>query len=53
MLIATCIVGLIYTGGYYDAESESFGKFMEAFSNAESGSGLAIGSMLALSLIHI
>ena len=48
VLIATCIVGLIYTGGYYDAESESFGNFMEAFSNAESGAGLAIGSMLAL-----
>ena len=48
VLIATCIVGLIYTGGYYDAESECFGDFMGAFSNASSGSGLAIGSMLAL-----
>ena len=48
VLIATCIVGLIYTGGYYDAESEYVGDFMGAFSNASSGAGLAIGSMLAL-----
>ena len=47
VLIATCIVGLIYTGGYYDAESEYVGDFMGAFSNASSGAGLAIGSMLA------
>ena len=48
VLIATCIVGLIYTGGFFDAESEYVGDFMGAFSNASSGSGLAIGSMLAL-----
>ena len=48
VLIVTCIVGLIYTGGYYDAESEYVGDFMGAFSNASSGAGLAIGSMLAL-----
>ena len=48
VLIVTCIVGLIYTGGYYDAESEYVGDFMGSFSNASSGAGLAIGSMLAL-----
>ena len=53
VLIATCIVGLIYTGGYYDAESEYVGDFMGAFSNASSGAGLAIGSMLALVLTFV
>ncbi len=48
VLIATCIIGLIYTGGFFDAESEYAGDFMGAFSNASSGAGLAIGSMLAL-----
>ena len=48
VLIATCIIGLIYTGGFFDAESECAGDFMGAFSNASSGPGLAIGSMLAL-----
>ena len=32
----TCIVGLIYTGGYYDAESEYVGDFMGAFSSTSS-----------------
>ena len=48
VLIVTCIIGLIYTGGYYDGTSEYFHDFMGAFSNASSGAGLAIGSMLAL-----
>ena len=48
VLIVTCIIGLIYTGGFFDAESEYVGDFMGAFSNASSGAGLAIGSMLAL-----
>ena len=48
VLIITCIIGLIYTGGFFDSESEYVGDFMGAFSNASSGAGLAIGSMLAL-----
>ena len=48
VLIVTCIVGLIYTGGYFDKESGNFHAFMAAFSDASSGSGLAIGSMIAL-----
>ena len=48
VLIITCIVGLIYTGGYYDAESGNYHAFMNAFSDASSGQGLAIGSMIAL-----
>ena len=43
VLIVTCIVGLIYTGGYFDGVT-----FIEAFSNASAGPGLAIGSMIAL-----
>ena len=48
VLIATCIIGLIYTGGYFDAESGNYHAFMAAFSDASSGAGLAIGSMIAL-----
>ena len=48
VLIVTCIVGLIYTGGYFDKESGNYHAFMAAFSDASSGSGLAIGSMIAL-----
>ena len=49
VLIATCIIGLIYTGGFFDPEdADNYKNFMSAFSNASSGAGLAIGSMLAL-----
>ena len=48
VLIATCIIGLIYTGGYFDAEGGNYHAFMSAFSDASSGAGLAIGSMIAL-----
>ena len=48
VLIACCVIGLIYTGGFFDAEGETYHNFMEAFSNASSGQGLAIGSMLSL-----
>ena len=48
VLIATCIIGLIYTGGYFDSESSNYHAFMGAFSDASSGAGLAIGSMIAL-----
>ena len=48
VLIATCIIGLIYTGGYFDKESGNYHAFMGAFSDASSGAGLAIGSMIAL-----
>ena len=48
VLIVTCIIGLIYTGGYFDAEGGNYHAFMSAFSDASSGAGLAIGSMIAL-----
>ena len=47
-LVALCIVGLIYSGGFYTADSESFGNFIIAFSNADASVGLAMGSILAL-----
>ena len=48
VLIVTCIIGLIYTGGFFDTESGNYHAFASAFSDASSGAGLAIGSMLAL-----
>ena len=42
VLIAVCIISLITSGGYYDAESEYYHNFVEAFSNASSGPALAL-----------
>ena len=53
MLVALCIVGLIYSGGFFTADSESYKNFIVAFSNADASVGLAMGSMFALILTII
>ncbi len=48
VLIATCIVGLVWTGGMWDAESDNYGNFVMSFSDASAGTGLCLGSIIAL-----
>ena len=48
VLIALCIVGLIWTGGMWDAESENHGNFIMSFSDATAGTGLCLGSIIAI-----
>ena len=48
VLIALCIVGLIWTGGMWDAESENYHNFIMSFSDASAGTGLCLGSIIAL-----
>ncbi len=43
VLIATCIIALIWTGGFFDGET-----FLDAFANCDASLGLCIGSMIAL-----
>ena len=45
VLIALCIVGLIWTGGMWDAESENHGNFNKSFSDATAATGLCLGSI--------
>ena len=52
-LVALCVVGLIYSGGFYTPGEEAFGNFVVAFSNADASVGLALGSVLALILTII
>ena len=42
-LIACCIVGMIYTGGFFSGES-----FVDAFANCDASVGLVLGSSVAL-----
>ena len=44
VLIVLCVLGLVYSGGIFDSESESYGRFMIAFSNADASVGLLLGS---------
>ena len=48
VLIGLCVVGLIWTGGVFDPESENYQNFVMAFSDASAGPGLCLGSIVAL-----
>ena len=42
-LILACIVGMIYTGGFFDGET-----FVDSFANCDASVGLALGSAVAV-----
>ena len=48
VLIALCIIGLIWTGGVFGTESDNYQNFVMAFSDASAGPGLCLGSIVAL-----
>ena len=43
VLIITCIIGLIWSGGFFDPETDVYHDFIGAFSDASAGPGLAVG----------
>ena len=43
VLIAACVIGLIYTGGFFDGV-----PFIDAFADCSAGPGLCIGSLIGL-----
>lgn len=45
VLIICCIIGMVYTGGFFSGES-----FIDAFANADASMGLVIGSLVTLIL---
>ena len=48
VLIASCILAMVYIGGYFDRESGYFGNFIGAFGNTDSTIGLPWGALVAL-----
>lgn len=42
-LIISCVIGMIYTGGFFEGEG-----FVSAFSNSDASVGLALGSIFAM-----
>ncbi len=48
VLIATCIVGLIYTGGFFDASGETYMDLVNAFASCDAYSGLMYGGFMAI-----
>ncbi len=43
ILIVSCVLGMVYTGGFFSGES-----FVNSFANCDAAFGLAFGSMIAL-----
>ena len=48
ILIICCIIGMIYSGGFFDGET-----FVNAFSNCDASVGLALGSFAAIIFVSI
>ena len=48
VLIISCVLGMVYTGGFFDGET-----FIDAFSNCDASAGLALGSAVAVVLTVI
>lgn len=49
VLIVVCIVGLVYSGGYFDPDSaDAYHNIVTAFSNADASVGLTIGSLIGV-----
>ena len=53
ILIICCVSGLLYTGGFFTADSETFMDVVNAFASCDASTGLMYGSFLALVLIFI
>ncbi len=47
-LVASCIVGMIYSGGFFTAGEDGYMNFITAFSDCNAAVGLAYGSVVAL-----
>ena len=47
-LVALCVIGLIYSGGFFTSGEDGYHDFVVAFSNADASVGLAMGSIIAL-----
>lgn len=48
ILIVCCILGMVYTGGFFDGVN-----FIDAFANCSASLGLSLGSVLALLIVII
>ena len=52
-LIAFCVIGMIYTGGFFDAESGAYMNIATAFAGSDASVGLAWGALIAVILTVI
>ena len=48
ILIISCVIGMIYSGGFFTAGEEGYHNFITAFSNSDASLGLVYGSFITL-----
>lgn len=48
VLIATCIIGMIYTGGFFTADSGNYLNLATAFADSDASAGLSWGALIAV-----
>lgn len=53
VLIALCVVALIFNGGFFDAESEYYHDFIGSFGNTDATVALPLGGLVTLVLLII
>jgi len=55
ILIAFCVIGMIYTGGFFDAESSAYHNLATAFAGSDASAGLSWGALIAtiLTIIYL
>ena len=53
LLIVFCVIGMIYTGGFFDSESGNFHNIVSSFADCDASVGLVLGSFAAFVLTII
>lgn len=48
ILIISCVIGMIYTGGFFTNDGENYLNFVNAFGASDASVGLALGAFAAL-----
>ncbi|MBQ7741034.1 MAG: Na+/H+ antiporter NhaC family protein [Eubacterium sp.] len=47
-LIVSCVIGMIYSGGFFTKGEDAYKNFIEAFSNSDASVGLVFGSFITI-----
>ncbi len=47
-LVIACVIGMIYSGGFFTADAEGYKNFVTAFSNSDASVGLVYGSFVSV-----
>ena len=51
VLIVFCVIGMIYSGGFFDSSSENYMNFISAFGGSDASVGLTYGGIVTLIVV--